>query len=73
MGTASNEDIGPDLSRGVTLADFRGRPMLRGHVGDDAVLLARVGDEILAVAAPCSHYGGALADGAVVGDTVRCP
>ena len=46
---------------------------LAGHVGDEAVLLARVGDEWLAIGAVCSHYGGPLPEGLIVGDTVRCP
>jgi NADPH-dependent 2,4-dienoyl-CoA reductase/sulfur reductase-like enzyme/nitrite reductase/ring-hydroxylating ferredoxin subunit len=46
---------------------------LAGHVGEDAVLLARVGQEWLAIGAVCSHYGGPLAEGLIVGDTVRCP
>jgi NADPH-dependent 2,4-dienoyl-CoA reductase/sulfur reductase-like enzyme/nitrite reductase/ring-hydroxylating ferredoxin subunit len=46
---------------------------LAGHVGEDAVLLARVGEEWLAIGAVCSHYGGPLAEGLIVGDTVRCP
>src|SRR5580704_16292456 len=47
--------------------------MLAGHVGDDAVLLARRGNEFFAIGATCSHYGGPLADGLMVDDTVRCP
>jgi NADPH-dependent 2,4-dienoyl-CoA reductase/sulfur reductase-like enzyme/nitrite reductase/ring-hydroxylating ferredoxin subunit len=47
--------------------------MLVGHVGDEAVLLARSGTSIFAVGAKCTHYGGPLADGLMVGDTVRCP
>jgi NADPH-dependent 2,4-dienoyl-CoA reductase/sulfur reductase-like enzyme/nitrite reductase/ring-hydroxylating ferredoxin subunit len=47
--------------------------MISGHVGDDAVLLARHGDEFFAIGATCSHYGGPLAEGLMVGDTVRCP
>jgi nitrite reductase/ring-hydroxylating ferredoxin subunit len=46
---------------------------LAGHVGEDAVLLARVGEEWLAIGAVCSHYGGPLAEGLIVDDTVRCP
>jgi NADPH-dependent 2,4-dienoyl-CoA reductase/sulfur reductase-like enzyme/nitrite reductase/ring-hydroxylating ferredoxin subunit len=47
--------------------------MLVGHVGDDAVLVARQGGEVFAVAAHCSHYHGPLGEGVLVGDTVRCP
>lgn len=75
MSSASDtpDDRGPDLTRGVTIADFGARKLLRGHVGGETVLLARVGDEVLATGATCTHYGGPLADGAVEGDTVRCP
>ena len=64
---------GPDLTKGITLADFDGRQMLRGHVDNASVLLAHVGDEVLAVDAICTHYGGALDEGLLSGDTVRCP
>jgi NADPH-dependent 2,4-dienoyl-CoA reductase/sulfur reductase-like enzyme/nitrite reductase/ring-hydroxylating ferredoxin subunit len=47
--------------------------MIGGHVGDDAVLLARRGDELFAIGSTCSHYGGPLAEGLIVGETVRCP
>ena len=32
-----------------------------------------VGQEVFATAAHCSHYHGPLAEGLLVGDTVRCP
>ena len=73
MTSHPTEDAGPDLTQGVTLADFGDSQMLRGHVGKKPVLLARVGDEVLAVGATCTHYSGPLAEGIVVGDTVRCP
>ncbi|WIY53911.1 FAD-dependent oxidoreductase [Devosia sp. YIM 151766] len=63
----------PDLTKGINLIDFGGRQMLRGHVGKASVVLALVGDEVLAVDARCTHYGGALDDGLLSGDTVRCP
>jgi apoptosis-inducing factor 3 len=64
---------GPDLTKGVSIADIAAGQMLLGHVGDDAVLLARQGDEFFAIGATCSHYSGPLAEGAMAGDTVRCP
>jgi len=44
-----------------------------GRVGKSKVLVARAGDEIFAVGAVCTHYQGPLAEGLIVGDTVRCP
>jgi NADPH-dependent 2,4-dienoyl-CoA reductase/sulfur reductase-like enzyme/nitrite reductase/ring-hydroxylating ferredoxin subunit len=63
---------GPDLSRGVALNDLSGAILL-GHVGDQEVVLVRVGSDILAIDAHCSHYHGPLAEGLVVGETIRCP
>jgi NADPH-dependent 2,4-dienoyl-CoA reductase/sulfur reductase-like enzyme/nitrite reductase/ring-hydroxylating ferredoxin subunit len=63
---------GPDLSKGITLSEFAGE-MLLGHVGDDEVLLVRLGSEIFAIGAHCSHYHGPLAEGLVTGEGIRCP
>jgi len=73
MGAEQSKPKGPDLARGVPLGDVADGGMVGGHVGDDAVLLARRGDELFAIGATCSHYGGPLAEGLIVGDTVRCP
>jgi len=64
---------GPDLSEGIAFADLADGTMLLGHVGDEEVLVARRGAELFAVGAHCSHYHGPLAEGLLVGDTVRCP
>jgi NADPH-dependent 2,4-dienoyl-CoA reductase/sulfur reductase-like enzyme/nitrite reductase/ring-hydroxylating ferredoxin subunit len=62
---------GPDLAQGVA-SDFGGETLL-GHVGDQDVLLVRCGPGIFAIDAHCSHYHGPLAEGLVVGDSIRCP
>ncbi len=63
---------GPDLAGGVELAQFSDGKLL-GHVGDEEVLLVQSGDDIFAVGAHCTHYHGPLADGLVVGNSIRCP
>jgi apoptosis-inducing factor 3 len=73
MAAEQSKPKGPDLTRGVALDHLGDGGMVGGHVGDEAVLLARRGDEFFAIGATCSHYGGPLAEGLIVGDTVRCP
>jgi NADPH-dependent 2,4-dienoyl-CoA reductase/sulfur reductase-like enzyme/nitrite reductase/ring-hydroxylating ferredoxin subunit len=64
---------GPDLTKGIALADLaEGKPML-GHVGEEEVVLVRRGTNVFAVGAHCTHYHGPLADGLVAGNTLRCP
>ena len=73
MTTELRVPDGPDLAEGVAFDTLIDGGMLAGRVGDEAVLLARRGDDIFAVGATCSHYGAPLADGLLVGETVRCP
>jgi NADPH-dependent 2,4-dienoyl-CoA reductase/sulfur reductase-like enzyme/nitrite reductase/ring-hydroxylating ferredoxin subunit len=72
MAEEDKGPAGPDLTQGVVIADFE-NGMLLGHVGEDDVLLVQAGSEIFAIDAYCSHYHGPLADGLVVGESVRCP
>jgi NADPH-dependent 2,4-dienoyl-CoA reductase/sulfur reductase-like enzyme/nitrite reductase/ring-hydroxylating ferredoxin subunit len=72
MGSQA-ELSGPDLAQGIPLADLHDGGKLLGHAGGEAVLLVRQGAQIFAVGATCTHYSGPLAEGLVVGDTVRCP
>jgi len=72
MGSSKKSD-GPDLTQGISLSTLADGGMLVGRVGDDEVLVARSGGEVFAVGAHCTHYHGPLADGLIVGDTVRCP
>src|SRR6185369_12145630 len=73
MAGTQKKSKGPDLTKGVSVDQWRDSPMIVGHVGDDDVLVAKVGAEFLAVSAHCTHYHGPLGHGLVVGDTVRCP
>lgn len=63
---------GPDLSKGVKLTELAEGKLL-GHVGEEQVLLVRGEGGLFAVGAYCTHYHGPLADGLVVGDSIRCP
>jgi apoptosis-inducing factor 3 len=72
MAEEKAEPSGPDLALGIALSAFTSETLL-GHVGDQDVLLVRSGPEIFAVDAHCSHYHGPLAEGLVVGESIRCP
>src|SRR6478736_1612781 len=73
MSTEQSAPTGPDFAQGVPIDNLADGAMLAGHVGDDAVLLARRGSEFFAIGATCTHYSGPLAEGLLAGDTVRCP
>jgi len=73
MSAEQSKPTGPDLAQGTALDEIPDGGMLAGHMGEEAVLLARRGNEVFAIGATCSHYGGPLADGLLVDDTVRCP
>lgn len=47
--------------------------LVRGLAGDTPVLLYKKGDRICAIGETCSHAGGPLAEGEVIGDVVQCP
>jgi NADPH-dependent 2,4-dienoyl-CoA reductase/sulfur reductase-like enzyme/nitrite reductase/ring-hydroxylating ferredoxin subunit len=68
-----NAGVRPDLKKGVSIAKVLGGQMLSGHVDGEEVLLIHKGKKFFAVGAHCTHYGGTLADGLIVGETIRCP
>ena len=73
MSDQPAELIGPDFTLGIALAQLGDGSMLVGHANGKPVLVARQGSEVFAIGATCTHYGGPLGDGLLVGDTVRCP
>jgi NADPH-dependent 2,4-dienoyl-CoA reductase/sulfur reductase-like enzyme/nitrite reductase/ring-hydroxylating ferredoxin subunit len=73
MGTDASTVTGPDLAAGIDAARLLEGGSIEGHVGDEAVLLARSSGQAFAVGAKCTHYGASLAEGLVHDGTVRCP
>jgi len=58
---------------GIAEKDLADGSMVLGHVEKTPVLIARRGAQFFAIDATCTHYGGPLGDGLMVGETVRCP
>ena len=73
MSASNPEATGPDLTLGLATDALADGKLVAGHVGEEAVLLARRGEEFFAIGANCTHYHGPLAEGMMVNDTVRCP
>ncbi|WP_374079299.1 FAD-dependent oxidoreductase [Bdellovibrio bacteriovorus] len=69
----SAKTSGPDFSKGVSEDVLKDGESLLGHVGDEPVLLVRQEGMFYAIGAKCSHYGGPLNEGLIVGETVHCP
>jgi NADPH-dependent 2,4-dienoyl-CoA reductase/sulfur reductase-like enzyme/nitrite reductase/ring-hydroxylating ferredoxin subunit len=73
MSGGDQKASGPDFGKGVDARGIADGAALLGQVDGEAVLVTRRGPEFFAIGATCTHYGGALAEGLFVGDTVRCP
>ena len=67
------ENDGLDLGKGIEADRVSEGGIVEGKVGDEDVLLTRRGSEFIAIGAHCTHYGGPLAQGLIVGDEIRCP
>jgi apoptosis-inducing factor 3 len=73
MAETSNELEGPDFEKGCEIDRLADGEMLLGHAFGEAILAARRGEELFAIGATCTHYGGPLAKGLMADCTVRCP
>ena len=73
MNEQSDTPKGPDLAHGIASNELPEGGKLVGRVGDEDVLVARVGGKLFAIGAHCTHYHGPLGEGLIVGETVRCP
>ncbi len=73
MAEAAQGLEGTDFEKGCDIEKVPDGGMLLGHAFGEAVLVARRGDELFSIGATCTHYGGPLAKGLMVGCTVHCP
>lgn len=73
MSEGKPESSPPDFSLGVEAEALADGAILQGHVRGEPALLIRHGDEFFLTGDSCTHYHGPLAEGLVVGDTIRCP
>src|SRR5216110_683401 len=73
MAEASGELEGPDFEKACDTNTVADGGMLLGHAFGEAILVARRGDDLFAIGATCTHYGGPLAKGLMVDCTVHCP
>jgi NADPH-dependent 2,4-dienoyl-CoA reductase/sulfur reductase-like enzyme/nitrite reductase/ring-hydroxylating ferredoxin subunit len=73
MGASEVRTDRRDFAAGLPLAEAPARGVVAGHVAGEPVLLWRDGETFSAVGGACTHYGGPLAEGLVVGDRVHCP
>src|SRR5438067_6729118 len=64
---------GPDLGQWTEVSRLEGATPFAGQVSGEAVIACRAGNDVVAVGASCTHYGGPLGEGLIVGNTIRCP
>ena len=69
----AQETSKPDLKGGIPFDELADGGMVVGLAADEQVILARRGSEVFAIGAHCTHYHAPLANGLMVGDTLRCP
>jgi nitrite reductase/ring-hydroxylating ferredoxin subunit len=62
MAEASGELEGPDFEKGCSINDIANGTMVLGHAFEEPVLVARRGEELFAIGAMCTHYGGPLGE-----------
>jgi apoptosis-inducing factor 3 len=73
MADSAANLTGPDFAAGIPAKSLQPGDRILGQAGGEAVLLARLGEDYVAIGASCAHYGGPLAEGVIEGDTIRCP
>jgi NADPH-dependent 2,4-dienoyl-CoA reductase/sulfur reductase-like enzyme/nitrite reductase/ring-hydroxylating ferredoxin subunit len=62
-----------DFGKGVALEELPQNQPVAGEAAGEPVVVVRQGDEVFAVGATCTHYGGPLAEGLADGTRLHCP
>ncbi len=70
---AADTLTGPDFKTGVDFESIAEDSPLLGHFDGEPVIMVRRAEKVFATGASCTHYGGPLGEGLVVGETIRCP
>jgi NADPH-dependent 2,4-dienoyl-CoA reductase/sulfur reductase-like enzyme/nitrite reductase/ring-hydroxylating ferredoxin subunit len=73
MAEQSDELTGPDLAQGIEISSVSPGELIAGHAFGEPVLLVHVEPNWFAVGGKCTHYGATLAEGVLVGESIRCP
>jgi nitrite reductase/ring-hydroxylating ferredoxin subunit len=70
-----SKDIDKEVrfDQGVPIEKVSDGDSLLGTLDGKPVLLVNKGKEFFAIDAHCTHYGGELAQGLIVDDTIHCP
>lgn len=69
----ADEDLPRELSPVIAEHELvEGKPVKANYQGT-AIFLLKRGSEISALGEACSHLGGPLSEGEIIGDSVRCP
>jgi nitrite reductase/ring-hydroxylating ferredoxin subunit/uncharacterized membrane protein len=69
----AGQQLPTDYTPVMAAAELPENQLTRVEVGGVPILLVRRGEQLFALAETCSHLGGPLADGELVGNSVRCP
>jgi NADPH-dependent 2,4-dienoyl-CoA reductase/sulfur reductase-like enzyme/nitrite reductase/ring-hydroxylating ferredoxin subunit len=75
MSEASTPITGPDFAVGIESSELPQSGRMLGHAHGEPVLLVRPAgsEDVFAVSATCTHYGGPLAEGLLEGHCLHCP